>query len=250
MRELWHASLQFPVVVFTIALGIILLYWVSVLVGALDIDLLGSGHVDMDVDMSGAAKGLGELVQGHTGGTGDAGGDAGSDGGGDADGDGGGGGLWHGLGLGQVPLTISVSLIVLIGWVGTLLVMNYALPASGFGWLRAILLPLMIIVALPLTALLIRPIAPIFRVNEGKFNTDYVGHICTITTGRVDETFGYAEIVDGGSVLQIPVRCDQPGKLARGDKALIIEFDAPHRTYVVEPSADLLPAPSEPDVMS
>ncbi len=246
MRELWHASLQFPVVVFTIALGIILLYWVSVLVGALDIDLLGSGHVDVDVDMSGAAKGLGELVQGHAG---DAGGDAAS--GGDADVDGSsGGGLWQGLGLGQVPLTISVSVIVLLGWVGTLLVMNYALPATGFGWLRAILLPLMIIVALPLTALLIRPLAPIFRVNEGKFNNDYVGHVCTITTGRVDETFGYAEIVDGGSVLQIPVRCDQPGKLARGDRALIIEFDAAHRTYVVEPSADLLPAPSEPDELS
>ena len=241
MRELWQASLQFPVVVFTIALGIILLYWVSVLVGALDIDLLGGGHADLDIDVSGAAKGVGELV--HSSDAPDGGAD------GDADGSSG-GGLWHGLGLGDVPLTISVSLIVLIGWVGTLLVMNYALPATGFGWLRAILLPLAIIAALPLTAVLIRPLAPMFKVHEGKFNTDYVGHICTITTGRVDQKFGYAEIVDGGSVLQIPVRCDEPGKLVRGDKALIIEFDEAHRTYVVEPSADLLPAPGEPGALS
>ena len=41
MNELLAASLEFPTVVFTIVLGIVLVYWLFVLLGALDIDLFG-----------------------------------------------------------------------------------------------------------------------------------------------------------------------------------------------------------------
>jgi hypothetical protein len=80
----------------------------------------------------------------------------------------------------------------------------------------------------------------VFAVKEGKSNADYVGHTCTITTGRVDAGFGQATIEDGGTVLNISVRCDQPGQLARGDRALIIEFDRERQAYLVEPSGDVL----------
>jgi hypothetical protein len=41
----------------------------------------------------------------------------------------------------------------------------------------------------------------------------------------------------------IPVRCDVAvPKLARGDRALIIEFDRAREAYVVEPAADVLPS--------
>ena len=96
MNELLQSSLQFPTVVFTIALGIALVYWLFVLVGALDLDLLGSGHPDFDVDVSGVHADVGDASGGH-----DAGG--GHDADGDADADG--GGVWTMLGLGTVPLT-------------------------------------------------------------------------------------------------------------------------------------------------
>ena len=35
--------------VFTIALGIALVYWLFVVLGALDLDLLGGGHHDLDL---------------------------------------------------------------------------------------------------------------------------------------------------------------------------------------------------------
>ena len=238
MNELVVASLQFPTVVFTIALGIVLVYWLFVLIGALDIDLFGG---DIDVDVSGAAKGIGDVLTGGAKGGAeafhaDAGGDAA--GGGDADGDFDGGGLWHLLGLGDVPVTISVSLITVLAWCGSLLAMHYVLGVTG--WLGLVVLVVAVMIALPIAALLIRPIAPVFAVKEGKSNADYVGHACTITTGRVDDSFGQATIEDGGTVLNISVRCDQPGKLARGDKALIIEFDRERQAYVVEPSGDML----------
>jgi len=103
-----------------------------------------------------------------------------------------------------------------------------------------------LIVALPNAALLVRPLAPVFAVQEGKSNTDYVGHACTITTGSVDDNFGQATVEDGGTVLVIQVRCAERGKLARGDKALIIEFDQARQAYVVEPSADMLASSGSP----
>jgi hypothetical protein len=244
VNELVVASLQFPTVVFTIGLGIVLVYWLFVLLGALDIDLLGGG--DVDADVSGAAKGVGEMLTGGAKAGGEAfhvhaGGDADLDaGGGDGELDGDGGGLWHGLGLGDVPVTISVSLISLVAWVSSLLAMRY-LIATGSGWIAALVLVAAIVIALPIAALLVRPLAPVFAIREGKTNADYIGHACTITTGRVDDQFGQATIEDGGTVLIIAVRCDRPDALARGDRALIIEFDRDRQAYVVEPSADMLP---------
>lgn len=241
MNELVVASLQFPTVVFTIALGIVIVYWLFVLIGALDIDLFGG---DVDVDVSGAAKGIGDVLTGGAkGGTEaaiealHAGGDAGGEIGGDADGDLDGGGLWHVLGLGDVPVTISVSLITVLAWVGSLLAMHYL--GIG-GWWALVVLVVAVVIALPIAALLIRPLAPVFAVQEGKSNADYIGHVCTVTTGRVDNSFGQATIEDGGTVLDIAVRCELPGKLARGDKALIIEFDRERQAYIVEPSGDML----------
>src|SRR5687768_9584421 len=91
MNELFEASLRFPVVVFTIGLGIVLVYWVFVLLGALDIDLLGGGDHDVGHD--------GHHI--------------------DAD------GVFAKLGLGVVPITITVSLIMLVGWTGSLILMHH-----------------------------------------------------------------------------------------------------------------------------
>jgi hypothetical protein len=210
------AALAFPTVVFTIALGICLVYWLFVLLGALDIDLFGH---DVDVDVSGAGHDVGADAHGH-----------------DLDADA--GGVWNVLGLGTVPLTISISFIVLICWCISLLTMHYV---GDHGWLRAVMVPGALLVALPLAGLLARPLAPVFRLREGKSNRDYVGHVCTITTGHVDEGFGQANAEDGATVLVIPVRCDKPGALVRGSKALIIDFDPVRQAYVVEPVADMLP---------
>lgn len=223
------ASLQFPTVVFTLGLCVALVYWLFVLLGALDIDLLG-GADHGDVDLAGAAKGVGDAITG--------GGKGGAEAlkGVELDGD----GIWDGLGLGSVPLTITVSFILLVGWIGSLLVMHYVVPAvPSSGWIPPVLLPLMLVAAVLITSVLVRPLAPIFALREGKSNRDYIGHTCTISTGSVDDGFGQATVEDGGTVLVIPVRCDRPGKLARNDKALIIDFDLERQAYVVEPSAEM-----------
>ncbi len=223
MTELVQASLRFPSVVFTIALGIALVYWLFVLIGALDLDLLGGGHGDIDVGGGHDIGGGGHDVDG------------------DADLDG--AGVWASLGLGVVPLTISLSVIIIVAWCASLLSMAYIVPDSAT-WLRYLLFPAVLLVAFPIAGLLVRPLAPIFKIKEGKFNADYVGSQCTVTTATVDNAFGFANIEDGHSLVQISVRCDKTG-LRTGDMALIIEFDPAKRTFIVEPLADVLPAQGE-----
>lgn len=232
MPELIDASLRFPTVIFTIGLGIALVYWLFVMLGALDIDLLGGG------DASGAAKGIGDAVGGAKGA-----GEAVKPDVGDGD-----GGVFKFLGLAGVPVTISVSVIFLLGWVLSLLAMHYGADALGTlgGWLSPLVLLVVIVLGVPLAGLLVRPLAPMFEFKAGKSNQDYVGATCTITTGHVDDEFGQATIEDGGTVLVIPVRCDSKGALTRGARALVIEFDPARQAYVVEP-ADVFAAQKESD---
>lgn len=226
MTELFEASLRFPTVVFTIALGITLIYWVFVLLGALDIDLLGGG------DVSGAAKGIGDAMTGGAKGGAEA--LKGAGGGHD-------GGL---LGLSNVPITISVSFIVLSGWCLSLLGSYYGSKVVGSGVLVSLaVLVIALAVALLVAAVVVRPLAPVFAVREGKSNKDYVGHVCTISTGHVDDGFGQATIEDGPDVLVISVRCDRTGVLARGSKALVVDFDAARQAYIVEPAGELVDLP-------
>ena len=71
------------------------------------------------------------------------------------------------------------------------------------------------------------------------------GHTCTIPPGSADDVFGQTTVEDGSDVLNIAVRCDRPDALARGARALIIEFDEDRQAYVVEPTADLGGDPAE-----
>ena len=183
MTELVNASLEVPTVVFTIALGIVLVYWLTVVIGLIDHDVFGHDHD---------------------------------------------------FGIGAVPITVTVSCVVLVAWIASLLVMHYVVGPGAALWLRAVLGGGFVAGALPISALLVRPLAPVFELREGKANADYAGHACTITTGHVDERFGQATIEDGGTVLVVQVRCDAAGKLARGDKAFIIEFDQARQAYLVE----------------
>jgi hypothetical protein len=279
MTALFEACLRVPTVFFTIALGIVLLYWLFVLIGALDIDLFGG-------DASGAAKGLGEALAGGKGlgdalagakgvgdalagakGVGDAlagakgVGDAlaGAKGVGDAmagakgvgeavkietghhdvDAD---GGFWNAMGLATVPITISASVVVVVGWALSILGMYYgSMVLGGSSVLLAVLvMAATVVVGIPLSGLLVRPLHPIFKLRSGKSNRDYVGSVCTITTGQVNRDFGQATVEEGGAFLVIAVRCDKPEALKRGDRALIIDFDPARHAYVVEQANNLL----------
>ncbi|WP_370094813.1 hypothetical protein [Streptacidiphilus sp. MAP12-20] len=148
------------------------------------------------------------------------------------------GGLQKVLGLGGVPITVAVSLLVAFAWFSALAGRallggrdgGILLPAALVGgWVGARVL------AWPLRRIMPAPAPPPTR-------RDFVGRACVIRTGRVGPDFGQAEVraADGSAAL-VPVRqsLDEaagPGSaLTSGAAALIYDYDAEGEFFRVMP---------------
>jgi hypothetical protein len=226
LTEFLTAILAFPTVVFTILLGVVVVYWLFVLLGALDIDLLGhaDGHGGHDLHLEGHGHADGHFDgHGHFDGPVDHGHDV-HDGHDAHDGHGAGGvaGLIQALGLGGVPVTVMLSILILAAWSFCLGAMQ--LLGGSPGWLLFAAALLSLTIAIPLTSLLVRPLRQFFVTLPATRHRDLLGKICTITTLRVDERYGQAEIEDGGAGLLVQVRANGSSLLARGDRALIFDY--------------------------
>ena len=247
---------SFPTIAFTIPMGLIFLYWLSVLVGAVDLEL-GDGMIDgaldgaMDGVLDGAIDGvLDGAMDGALDGAMDGALDGAMDGAldgvdadVDVDVDGGAGFLgvqWlaSGLRLGKVPLTVTGTLFVFGGWC-TAFMLTLAARETG------IVLPVMatgavvsvasVLVASAFTNIASRPIEPVFRVAHARERSSLVGETCEVATGRVDDQFGQGTAMIGGDDLLFQIRCAGHNGLKRGDKALIVSFDAERQAFVIEP---------------
>ncbi|WP_052433977.1 hypothetical protein [Streptacidiphilus melanogenes] len=148
------------------------------------------------------------------------------------------------LGLGGVPITVAVSLVVAFAWFSALVGREwvgggggrwYLLPAALLGgWAGARLL------VAPLRRMMPEPPPPPTR-------RDFVGLGCVIRTGRVGPDFGQAEVrsEDGSSaVVQVRQSLDDAagpgGTLRAGVSALIYDYDADGEFFWVMPA----PSPS------
>jgi Protein of unknown function (DUF1449) len=252
MHEVLTLALSFPSVVYTVLLGVVLVYWTFVMVGVIHIGEGSEGALDGHVD--GATKGLLEGAADHLGGghadVGDFG-DAGGDGDlGDGD-DGGHGALaaiMSALHLRSAPATVIFSLIVTFAWlvsvVSMQLVTRSAPALLGVGLSVAVLFGAFVL-ALPLTSIAARPLAKIFAPKHAPTNSDFIGRTCTIRTGSVSDKFGEATLQDGGAGLVLRVRVEDGKRLGRGEQALIVDYDAERETYLVEPMRDVLPSAAQ-----
>lgn len=235
MGGFFDAALGFPAVIFTVLLAPVLLYWLAVVLGALDIDLFGEPGVE-GVD---AGLDVGDGPAGH--------GDAGGDGAGDAATDGGLlAGWWQAMGLAGVPVTLAASLVVVFGWLVALVA-----TAAADSWevdptIR--LLGGLVVIAVALVAgslgasVLARPLGRLFVTTEAESNRAFVGRMCTIRTAGVSTSFGQAEAADpsGATVLvQVRVPPDADGhasaSFARGEQALIFDYDPAAEVFLVCP---------------
>lgn len=273
MGEVWLLASSFPSVVFTVPLGVMLVYWTFVMVGAIDLgegadgalDGLDAGGVDGAAKgaLEGATKGLLEAgLHGATGAdggfdVGDAGGDVGDVGDGGDGGDAGDGDghaeVGHGAGvvasllsalrLRQIPATAALSLIVTFSWLISVVAMqaltrmHAGLGASWLGWVVLVSAP---VFALPLSGLISRPLSKVFVHRTAPSRADLVGKTCIVRTGKVTSTFGEGMLEDGGAGLVVRLRIDGNRELKRGEHVLIVDWDAEREAFVVEPMADVL----------
>ncbi|WTW99543.1 hypothetical protein OG216_42140 [Streptomycetaceae bacterium NBC_01309] len=203
MEEFVEALFAYPAVVFTLALIVVLAFWLCVLAGALD-------HDAFDADPGTGA-----------------------------------------FGLGGVPATVGISLMVAIAWtlslVGGILLRRTELPGAGYTFAATAVLLASVAVAWTATRILVRPLRHLFPDEPGPSLLDFVGRTCTIRTGRVDAAFGQAEVAgrDGGTAIVQVRQYDGTDNLVAGGTGLLYAYDDTGEFFWVAPF-DVAPDPGTP----
>lgn len=215
MMQLFHACFSPVNAPYTILLVVVLVYWLSVIVGLADVDSFdfdGDVDADMDVDVDGDA---------------------------DADLD-----AHHGLGhsilhffnVGEVPLMILVSFCVLGMWATSIMV-NHILGNKSLIFATVFFVPNFIVSAFA-AKIISTPFKFIFSHLEAEGQSDdepeAVGRVCRITTSKANANFGQAEIETEGAPIILNVRTSDGRELPRGTLALVYDFDKDRNIYFVE----------------
>ena len=262
MEEFIAAIVSFPTIVFTVALFVVVGYWLIALIGGIGSDVLDAtaGKVDGAVDaLAGKVDGAAEALAGKVDGAvdamagkvdgaveADAGKDEGATGSVEsvAGAASGGASLLAALGFGKAPATVVISLLTVFAWtlsaLGTLWAREGGVAGpvvlGGIG-LGAVLLAGMF------TGVIARALGKAFKRHVPIRRGDLVGKLGTVTTGRVDEKFGQANLHEGGAELIVDVRCPTPNALVRHTRVVLVSYDAEHHVYTVEAfeSKDIMP---------
>ena len=151
----------------------------------------------------------------------------------DGDGDGGeGGGFLGFLGLGGVPASVVLSLLIAFAWFAAL-AGGELLGAIPAGLVLAGALVVAWVVA-RLAVLLLRRFLP---SGAEPSRADFVGMTCVVRTGRVTATFGQAEVhsPDGSSAV-VQVRQAGNDDLRAGTVAVLYDFDAEGEFFWIVPA--------------
>lgn len=216
MEQFVNTITGFPTVVFTVLLGFTVLYWLLVILGALDIDVIDFDvDADFDLDVDADATGVSGLA-----------------------------GLLSTLGLSGVPLTVSFSLLIVFSWLISYFASAYIMvlvPGSILLYVvGAVLIVACLAVALPITVQIIKPLRGLFVITNAKSKAQYVGSTCKVTTSNVTASFGQAEIDDGEAGIIIAVRMNKANELKKGDQAVVISYDKDKNVYEVEPEHEFI----------
>ncbi len=217
MEPFYENISSFPTVFFTFFLLLTLLYWVVAVLGLIEIDVL-----DFDIpEASGDLDGGGELSNP----------DALA-------------GLALKLGLHGVPVTIIVSILSLVGWLICYYAVHYLANWIPGGFLRFIAGAAILVVTLYLsallTAVLIRPLRPLFRKAEQNTPKKVLGQTVIVRTSRANSTFGEAALDDGGAGLILKIRATGDAEFAKGDRVVLLEHLENENVYRVVSEEEFL----------
>jgi hypothetical protein len=247
MYEVLTESIRWVNLPFTVLLGVVVLYWIMVGLGALDMSLFGDLDADLHADLhtdvnahvetdvgdhpfvpgdpaglnSGEVHGLQKEIAGDQ----------------------------HGgffiqtlsfLNVGQVPLTLVISVLALCLWMGSMITNRYFTGGSALFSL-ALLVP-NFIVSVIATRYITLPFRPLFRklIRDRDEHGTIVGQRCIIVTSEATPEFGQAEIKTGGAPLLLNVRTINDACLTRGETAVVVRIDEDRSLYFISP----LPKPS------
>lgn len=206
MELFLQTSLSYPVVLLSFALCVAILYWIIAALGIIEVDLL-------DIEVESSLENHSLQPEGLAG-------------------------LLLKLGLNGVPVTLILTLLFFFSWLfcyfAELLLLRF-LPLGILRYPLGLVVVLAVLVlAVPVVGMLIRPLRPLFRKLEATSSKSVLGQIAVVRSGRVSLTQGEATLEDGGAGLILRVRADETLGFKRGDRVVLLEYlEAEHAYRVI-----------------
>src|SRR5690606_31500467 len=190
----------------TALLIFILIYWLIVVIGFIDID---SFDIDVDLDMEADVNGVGSV-----------------------------GWLNHVLyffNLGQVPLMLFLSFLAIPMWFLAIIATEYLVFDSVL--LSYLLLIPNFIVSLFIAKILTQPFVKLFTAleNHKEDDTEVIGKICTVVLNATDAKMGQAKVEGNGSVVLLNIKTRKGTLLNKGETGLVIDYIKEKSYYIIEP---------------
>lgn len=194
---------SFPTVVYSVLLVVCVIYWAGAVLGFVDLEFFDADldgfdldGVDMNADSPHATP---DVLAG----------------------------LLLRFGLVGVPVSISVSILVLFGWLLSYYIVHFVfwlIPGSFLKFVAGIpVLFVTMYVAARITGVLIRPLRPLFEKATQETIKQVLGQTATVRTSRVDNEFGEVSLDDGGAGLILKVRTTGADRFKKGDQVVIYE---------------------------
>lgn len=212
MAELMSLSVAWVNLPFTVGLGVVVLYWISMILG-----VVHDSHSDVDGDGLDHAHD----VDGHDHDVDDTGmGAAGI--------------LLRFLHADEVPLTAVLSVLAACMWAASVLGNWYLNPTLALGTSLLLLVPEFFAAAVA-TRIILIPAAPLLRkMHVGVARKAVlVGQVAKVKSEDVTEKTGQAELMMKGVSLLLNVRTAPGARLSKGDEALIVAHDEARGIYEV-----------------
>lgn len=204
MGELLEAAVSPANLVITILAVFLLIYWITVIIGVVDLDLFDL-DVDLDVDADADGVSVGWLNS-----------------------------VLAFFNLGQIPVMVFLSFLILPAW-GIMIIVNDTLGIESFVWGMLVLIPVLI-GSLFIAKFLTLPFVKIFgKLSEEKENEVVIGKICEVTIPANGAKVGQALVITKGAPLLLNIFTTQGTEMAKGDRGLIIEYQKERNIYLVEP---------------
>jgi hypothetical protein len=213
MAEFFQLAFSPAVGLLSVLLGLVLLYWLIVIIGLLETDFLdfgldGDPDVDLDVDGAAEAAGMGEAFQT----------------------------MLAFFYVGRVPVTVLATILIFGLWTLAMLGNHLLNPGGGF-WLGVPVAIGSFVGALLMVKALAWPFSLLCGVmhSEGNQLQDAVGSMCVLQ-GRLEPgRIGQAVVKTGAAPLVITVVSDGGQPLARGQEAVVLEYRRAEKVYAVAP---------------
>lgn len=204
MNELLQATFSAVNIIPTALLAFVLLYWLAVIFGLLDLDFF-----DVDVEPEVDADGVSAVSWLNN--------------------------VLAFFNLGKVPFMVFLTFLALPFWAFSILA-NYYLN-DGYtllGWLY--LIP-SFVGALFVAKFLTMPFVRVFSAMEKEHESadNIIGQICTVTLPANGNELGQAAVKTTGAPLLLNVRTTQGSAVQKGETALVLEYNAENKFYLIEP---------------